>query len=39
MLASKGEIKIHEILSNAGFNFTEEQTFEGLNSTNGCPLR
>ena len=39
MNASRGEIKIREILENAGFRFTMEQSFEGLNSPNGRPLR
>lgn len=39
MLASLGEVKIHEILTEAGFNFKEEYIFEGLNSDNGRPLR
>ena len=39
MRASRGEIKIEEILREAGLNFTMEQSFEGLNSSNGRPLR
>ena len=39
MLASRGEIKIHEILEKAGLNFKEEYSFAGLNSPNGRPLR
>lgn len=39
MLSSRGEIKIHEILENAGLNFKEEYSFPGLNSPNGRPLR
>ena len=39
ILSSRGEIKIHEILENAGFDFKEEYSFEGLNSPNGRPLR
>ena len=39
MKASRGEIKIHEILENAGLNFREEFSFAGLNSPNGRPLR
>ena len=39
MRASRGEIKIEEILSAAGLNFKEELSFEGLNSSNGRPLR
>ena len=39
MLASRGEIKIHEILENADLNFKEEYIIEGLNSSNGRPLR
>lgn len=39
MLASRGEIKIHEILQNAGLNFIEEYSIAGLNSPNGRPLR
>lgn len=39
LLASRGEIKIHEILENAGLNYKEEYSFAGLNSPNGRPLR
>ena len=39
MKASRGEIKIHEILEEAGLNFKEEYIFPGLMSTNGRPLR
>ena len=39
MLASRGEVKIHEILDKAGLNFKEEYSFVGLNSPNGRPLR
>ena len=39
MRASRGEIKIEEILDNAGLIFKEEYIFEGLNSPNGRPLR
>lgn len=39
MLASRGEIKIHEILEQAGLDFQEEYTFPGLVSNNGRPLR
>ena len=39
MLSSRGEIKIHEILAEAGLNFKEEYTFPNLRSTNGRPLR
>ena len=39
LLASRGEIKIHEILEKAGLNFKEEYSFAGLNSPNGRPLR
>ena len=39
MRASRGEIKIEEILRAAELNFTMEQSFEGLNSSNGRPLR
>jgi hypothetical protein len=37
--ASRGEIKIEEILEKAGLIFKEEYMFEGLNSPNGRPLR
>ncbi len=39
MRASRGEIKIEEILTEAGLNFKEEYTIPGLNSSNGKPLR
>lgn len=39
MLASRGEIRIHEILESNGLNFKEEYTIPGLNSSNGKPLR
>ena len=39
MLDSRGEIKIHEILEEAGLTFKEEFSFEGLASENGRPLR
>lgn len=39
MLASRGEIKIHEILEEAGLNFKEEYIFPDLRSPNGRPLR
>ena len=39
MRASRGEITIEEILREAQFNFTMEQTFVGLNSPNGKPLK
>lgn len=39
MRASRGEIKIEEILRDAGLNFKMELSFEGLNSPNGKPLR
>lgn len=39
MKASRGEIKIHEILENADLVFKTEYSFEGLNSPNGRPLR
>ena len=39
MLSSRGEIKIHEILEEAGFNFKEEYIFPELRSENGRPLR
>lgn len=37
--ASRGEICIEEILKDAELNFKEEFSFEGLNSSNGRPLR
>ena len=39
MKSSRGEITIFEILTKAGLNFKEEYSFEGLNSSNGRPLR
>jgi hypothetical protein len=39
MRASRAEIKIEEILEEAGFNFKMEYSFEGLNSSNGRALR
>ena len=39
MRASRGEIKIAEILQMNGLNFKEEFEFDGLNSPNGRPLR
>ena len=39
MRASRGEIKIEEILSAAGLNFVEEYSFPDLCSSNGIPLR
>ena len=39
MLSSRGEIKIHEILEEAGLNFQEEYIFPDLRSVNGRPLR
>lgn len=38
-MASRGEIKIHEILEDANLPFKEEYIFPGLNSDNGRPLR
>ncbi len=39
MLASRGELKIHTILEEANLNFQEEYVIDGLNSSNGRPLR
>jgi hypothetical protein len=39
MRASRGEIKIEEILQSAGLNFSEEYSFPDLYSSNGRPLR
>jgi hypothetical protein len=39
MRASRAEIKIEEILEEAGLNYKMELSFEGLNSPNGKPLR
>lgn len=39
MKASRGEIKIHEILEAAGLSFEEEYIFNDLKTTSGRPLR
>lgn len=39
MRASRGEIKIEEILKEYNLNFKEEYSFENLCSSNGRPLR
>lgn len=39
MRASRGEIKIEEILIEAQLPFKMEYSFKGLNSTSGRPLR
>ena len=39
MKASRGEIKIHEILEEAGLNVIEEYSFPDLVSSSGRPLR
>ena len=39
MRSSRGEIKIEEILQEAGLIYKEEYSFPGLNSSNGRPLR
>ena len=39
MRASRGEIKIEEILQESGLNFKEEYIFPDLKSSNGKPLR
>ena len=39
MRASRGEIKIEEILKEAGFNFKMEYVFPDLKSSSGRPLR
>ena len=39
MRASRAEIKIEEILRKNNFNFKMEYIIEGLNSSNGRPLR
>lgn len=39
MRASRGEIKISEILSRAGLNFVEEYSFPDLLSNKQVPLR
>lgn len=39
MRASRGEIKIEEILTQNGLSFAQEYTFPDLNSFSGHPLR
>jgi hypothetical protein len=39
MRASRGEIKIEEILTAAGLPFKMEYSFSNLTSSNGRPLR
>lgn len=39
MDASRGEIKIHEILENNDLKYAMEYSFPDLNSNNGKPLR
>ena len=39
MRASRGEIKIEEVLTQAGLVFEEEYSFDGLVSSSGRPLR
>lgn len=39
MKASRGEIKIHEILERNSVNFQEEYEFPGLKAPSGRPLR
>ena len=39
MRASRGEIKIEEILKEAGLSFRMEYSFTDLKSSNGRPLR
>lgn len=39
MKASRGEIKIHDILEEAGLTFVEEYSFKDLCSPSGRPLR
>jgi hypothetical protein len=39
MRASRGEVKIEEILTEADLNFKMEYSFDGLASPNGRPLR
>lgn len=39
MRASRGEIKIEEILTNAGLTFAQEYIFPDLTSFSGHPLR
>jgi len=39
MRASKGEIKIYDILKNSDLDFAEEYSFSDLVSNTGRPLR
>ena len=39
MDASRGEMKIHEILEESGLNYKMEYSFNDLKSTSGKPLR
>lgn len=39
MLSSSGEIRIHDILTDAGLDFEEEYTFPDLVASSGRPLR
>ena len=39
MLASRGQIKIHQILTKYDFNFSEQYSFPDLVSSSGRPLR
>ena len=39
MRASRGEIKIEEVLQQSGLIFEEEYSFSDLCSSNGRPLR
>ena len=39
MRASRGQIKIEDILKDAGLNFKEEYSFPDLVSSSGRPLR
>lgn len=39
MRSSRGEIKIEKILESNDLNFEMEYSFDGLNSSNGKPLR
>ena len=39
MRASRGEIRIEEVLARNGLRFKEEYSIQGLNSSNGRPLR
>ena len=39
MRASRAEMKIEDILTEANLNFKMEYSFDGLNSSNGRPLR